>query len=104
MSDGPHITPRQWETLLLLLDGLPNKQIASRMAIGTKTVEKHRQALYKKLEVDSPIRLLIAATKRGYIDVEDWLAGQPMPCVVHGSRLMTRQRPYRPLTSHLAPE
>jgi len=41
------------EILKLLVKGLPNKQIASDRAIALRTVEKHRNALFKKLDVES---------------------------------------------------
>jgi two-component system response regulator DctR len=41
------------EILRLLADGVPNKQIASHLSLSLRTVEKHRNYLFRKLGVAS---------------------------------------------------
>ncbi|EMI41736.1 two component LuxR family transcriptional regulator [Rhodopirellula sp. SWK7] len=47
------LTPREHEVLALVVDGLPNKQIASRLGISQPTVKSHRRHLMEKMEVTS---------------------------------------------------
>ena len=42
---------REMEVLQLIAEGEANKQIAAELAIGTKTVEKHREHLMQKLDI-----------------------------------------------------
>jgi DNA-binding NarL/FixJ family response regulator len=39
------------EVLQLIAEGEANKQIAAELGIGTKTVERHREHLMKKLNI-----------------------------------------------------
>ena len=41
------------EILRLVTDGVPNKQIASNLSLSLRTVEKHRNSLFRKLGVTS---------------------------------------------------
>jgi len=50
-GDPNLLTARESEVANLLLEGLCNKQIADRLSISIKTVEKHRQSAYRKLDV-----------------------------------------------------
>lgn len=45
------LTERQLEVLKLMAQGRANKQIASDLGISVKTVEKHRNAIYRHLEI-----------------------------------------------------
>jgi DNA-binding CsgD family transcriptional regulator len=51
------LTPRQRTVMLLLLDGLPRKQIAKRLAIGEETVGDHIKSIYKHFNVSSASEL-----------------------------------------------
>lgn len=54
----PELTPRQQETLTLLLQGLPDKQIARQLRISIHTVHDHVKEIYRRLEVTSRPELL----------------------------------------------
>ncbi|NRQ49614.1 helix-turn-helix transcriptional regulator [Aeromicrobium stalagmiti] len=56
------LTPRQVEIARLVADGLGNREIAQRLSITDKTVEKHVKALFAALDVRS--RAGIAAVVR----------------------------------------
>jgi two-component system response regulator FixJ len=44
------LTPREQEVMELLIEGLPNKLIATRLGISTRTAEHHRAAVMKKMK------------------------------------------------------
>ncbi len=48
---SPTLSPREWQVLALVAQGLPNKEIAQQLTISAHTVEKHLTHLYKKLNV-----------------------------------------------------
>lgn len=48
----PHaLTPREWEVLGLLANGLRNKEISARLNIGEETAKSHLKSIYRKLEM-----------------------------------------------------
>ncbi|MCL4133882.1 UNVERIFIED_CONTAM: hypothetical protein GTU68_063873 [Idotea baltica] len=56
------LTPREYEVLERLVDGMTNRAIASDLSISARTVEIHRGHLMEKLEADS----LSAALKTAF--------------------------------------
>lgn len=44
------LTPREQEVMALLTEGLPNKLIATRLGISTRTAEHHRAAVMRKMK------------------------------------------------------
>lgn len=52
-SDEINLSPRETDILLLLCEGLANKEIADRLAIATETVRVHLKHIYEKLHVRS---------------------------------------------------
>jgi signal transduction histidine kinase/DNA-binding NarL/FixJ family response regulator len=52
------ITPREREIIVLLTDGLLNKEIAGRLNISTRTVEGHLQRMYEKCGINTRVELL----------------------------------------------
>jgi len=47
------LTPREREVLLLVAEGRPNKVVATRLGLSTRTVETHRANIMQKLEARS---------------------------------------------------
>jgi DNA-binding NarL/FixJ family response regulator len=47
------LTPREREVLQMVAEGLRTKDIASRLTISEKTVETHRSAIMRKLQLES---------------------------------------------------
>jgi DNA-binding NarL/FixJ family response regulator len=47
------LTPREREIVQLLAEGYRNKQIGQKLGISTKTVETHRAAVMRKIDVGS---------------------------------------------------
>jgi DNA-binding CsgD family transcriptional regulator len=53
MSNPANLTNREVDVLQLLKEGLPNKEIGTRLFISSKTVDHHVTSLFFKLDVNS---------------------------------------------------
>ena len=62
------LSPRQAEVLELLLKGLPNKLIARRLDISSRTVESHKYQIMDSLGVQSTAELIRVAIRHGVVD------------------------------------
>jgi DNA-binding NarL/FixJ family response regulator len=62
------LTPREREILKLMSDGLPNKTIASRLAISERTVTTHVANIYSKLQVNNRVSAIQEAMRRRILD------------------------------------
>jgi DNA-binding NarL/FixJ family response regulator len=56
------------ETLQLIAEGRANKEIASDLGIGIKTVEKHREHLMRKLDLHDTAGITRYAISEGIIE------------------------------------
>jgi len=65
----PDLSEREVETLKQIARGYSNKQIAARLIISVKTVEKYKARAMEKLDFRSRVDIVKYATERG------WLAG-----------------------------
>ncbi len=63
------LTPQQVRVLMMLGEGLLNKQIAYELSVSEATVKAHVSAILQKLNVDSRTQAVIAVSK---IDGGDW--------------------------------
>lgn len=52
------LTPKEQEVLHAVLDGLPSKDIASRLNLSVRTVENHRARIMEKLRVNTAMELM----------------------------------------------
>lgn len=66
------LTPQQVRVLMMLSEGLLNKQIAYELGVSEATVKAHVSAILTKLDVDSRTQAVIAASK---IAGTAWTAG-----------------------------
>ena len=57
------LTPQQVRVLMMLSEGLLNKQIAYELSVSEATVKAHVSAILQKLAVDSRTQAVIAATR-----------------------------------------
>ncbi|MCI0477161.1 MAG: response regulator transcription factor [Anaerolineales bacterium] len=64
------LTEREQEVLKLIADGLTNQEIADKLTISVKTVERHRANIMGKLNLHSRTELVKYAIRKGLIDVE----------------------------------
>ena len=66
------LTPQQVRVLMMLSEGLLNKQIAYQLGVSEATVKAHVSAILQKLGVDSRTQAVIAAAK---IEAGQWPQG-----------------------------
>jgi len=57
------LTPQQMRVLMMLREGLLNKQIAFQLSVSEATVKAHVSAILQKLNVDSRTQAVIAASR-----------------------------------------
>jgi len=62
------LTSREMEVLQLIAEGKANKETASELGIGIKTVEKHREHLMEKLDIHDTAGLTRYAIRAGIIE------------------------------------
>lgn len=65
------LTPQQVRVLMMLSDGLLNKQIAYELSVSEATVKAHVSAILQKLKVDSRTQAVITAAR---IESGNWQA------------------------------
>jgi DNA-binding NarL/FixJ family response regulator len=63
INHGLDFTPRQLETLALLVKGHPNKEIARYLNLAEATVKMHVTAIFKSLGVSNRTQAVLAAEK-----------------------------------------
>jgi DNA-binding NarL/FixJ family response regulator len=61
------LTPRETEIVLMVAEGLRNREIATRTAIAEGTVKIHLHNIYEKLGVDGRVALVRYAREKGLI-------------------------------------
>jgi DNA-binding CsgD family transcriptional regulator len=64
---GGSITPREAEVLLLLADGLANKEIGARLSISAHTAKFHVESLLRKLDAANRAEAVREGIRRGLI-------------------------------------
>lgn len=62
------LTARERQILHLVADGYSNKEMAEKLGLSPKTIDRHRTNLMEKLEVHSVAQLLAYALKEGLLD------------------------------------
>jgi DNA-binding NarL/FixJ family response regulator len=68
---GEHLTTREVEVLRLAAKGRSNKDIASQLGVGVRTVKGHMMSIFDKMHVSSRTEAVMEALKRGWINIED---------------------------------
>ena len=63
------LTPRQQEVLTLLADGVSNREIAARLEISIRTVERHRENIMRRLNLHTRTDLVKYALRKGLIQL-----------------------------------
>ena len=59
------LTAREREVLVLIADGFSNKEIAERLVLSVKTVDRHRENIMRKLNLHTRVELTRYAMEKG---------------------------------------
>ncbi len=62
-KEFPHLSGREMEVLQLMCKGFSKKEIAQKLFISERTVEKHKENLMQKTNTKSSVNLVIYAIK-----------------------------------------
>lgn len=60
------ITDRETEVLRLICEGLSNSEIAEKLQLSRRTVDKHRENLLEKTNSKNTVALVLFAIRQGY--------------------------------------
>jgi DNA-binding CsgD family transcriptional regulator len=71
-APAAHLTERQLEVLVLLCEGLQNKQIARRLNIAGATVKIHVANILRTLNVSNRLQAALVATSHGLQEISDY--------------------------------
>ena len=63
------LTPRQQEVLTLIAEGHTNREIAEKLVVSVKTVDRHRENIMGKLDLHNRVALVKYAIAKGLIQV-----------------------------------
>ena len=66
------LSEREKQVFFLLIEGNSSLQVGKTLFLSTKTVEKHRAAICKKLGIKSPVEMMKFAISRGIVDPDFW--------------------------------
>ena len=66
-ADEPHLTPREYEVLQLIAEGLGTGGVAARLSISPKTVNTHREHIMAKLDLHTDVALCRYALRSGVV-------------------------------------
>jgi NarL family two-component system response regulator LiaR len=64
------LTPREFEVLRLLAQGLSNRAIAESLVISERTVQTHLSSVFDKMGVTSRVEAVLSAIRRGWLTLE----------------------------------
>jgi DNA-binding CsgD family transcriptional regulator len=69
--DSPtQLSAREREVLALIAEGQSNKEIATLLGIGVRTIETHREHIMRRLNIRSVAGLTKYAIMHGFISLE----------------------------------
>jgi two-component system, NarL family, nitrate/nitrite response regulator NarL len=64
------LTSREREVLVLIAEGKSNKEIATKLGIGVRTIETHRERIMRRLDIHSVAGLTKFAIANGLVPLE----------------------------------
>lgn len=67
-EEAKEFTEREFEVLLLIAEGMSNKEIAEELHISIKTVKTHVSNLLNKCQLEDRTQLAVLAHRRGWIN------------------------------------
>jgi DNA-binding NarL/FixJ family response regulator len=63
------LSKRELEVLLNICEGLSNQEIAERLFISKRTVDKHRENILLKTQSGNTAEMVVYAIKKGYFEI-----------------------------------
>ena len=66
------LSDREKQVFSLLIEGNSSNTIADVLCISSKTVDKHRANIAKKIGIDNPVKMVQYAIRHGLIDPSIW--------------------------------
>lgn len=69
--DDPHLSAREHEVLLLVIEGLNNVEIAVQLGMSRRTVQSHVSSALRKTGTRSRTHLAVVALRRGLVPMAD---------------------------------
>lgn len=70
VNSAEHLTPRELDVLKLAARGMSNKQIATQLGIGDRTVRQHLMNIFDKMGVSSRTEAASKALRQHWIDLD----------------------------------
>lgn len=77
------LTTREMEVMQLVAQGYSNKEAAEILTCSIKTVEKHKQSVYYKWNVDSVIAMVRIAIRTGELSMDTFLDSRVGENIIH---------------------
>ena len=68
-SSRGKVSKREMDVLLLVKDGLRNREIAEQLGLSTKTVENHVRSILQKLGAKNRTEAVVIALKNAIIEI-----------------------------------
>ncbi len=68
-AGAAQLTNREREVLVQIAEGRSNKEIASQLGVGVRTVETHRERIMRKLDIHTVAGLTKFAVAKGLINI-----------------------------------
>lgn len=69
-SNTEELTVREREVLICIAEGNTNREIAEKLVISPKTVDRHRENIMRKLNMHNRVELVKYAIEKGLISVK----------------------------------
>lgn len=66
------LSEREAQVFKLLIEGNSSRQISDILCISSKTVDKHRANIARKIGIDNPVKMVQFAIRHGLVDPEIW--------------------------------
>ncbi|PLY03073.1 MAG: DNA-binding response regulator [Desulfuromonas sp.] len=66
------LSDREKQVFSLLIEGNTGTKIAEILCISSKTVDKHRASISRKIGIDNPVKMVQYAIRHGLIDPSIW--------------------------------
>jgi two-component system, NarL family, nitrate/nitrite response regulator NarL len=85
MSPLSCLTNREREVLHFIAEGLSNKEIASQLNIGVRTVETHRERIMRKLDIHTIAGLTRFALQQGLVTLAPYVPQSALPPQLHAA-------------------